>query len=145
MKATDLMINDLFYLVEPEDGHKAVINIHSCDFEEIILKVIEPIPITHEIIENNGFCCIAVGDNGPATPKQHFNRYEKWICKTKWIDIIVWYDRFTKKWSLDGVNSVPLEYVHQLQHAMRLIGMNLYANYLNDFADNFKIEEGGEK
>lgn len=145
MKATDLMINDLFYLVEPEDGHKVVINIHPCDFEEVIFGLLEPIPLTHEIIKANGFDLAEVGDNGIGTPRKLFNRYEKHECKTQWFDIIVWYDRMTKKWSLHGVNSVPLEYVHQLQHAMRLIGMNLYANYLNDFADNFKIEEGSEK
>ena len=84
---------------------------------------ISEIPITPEILKRNGFILTEVGDNGIATPRKNINRYEKHECKTKWRDIIMWYDRITKKWCLHGINSIQLNYIHELQHALRLCGI----------------------
>lgn len=81
------------------------------------------IPITPEILDKNGFKLTEVGDNGIATPRKNINRYEKYECKTKWRDIIIWYDRITKKWCLHGINSIQLNYIHELQNALRLCGI----------------------
>ncbi len=84
---------------------------------------VDGVPITPEILEKNGFILTEVGDNGIATPRKNINRYEKHECKTKWRDIIMWYDRITKKWCLHGINSIQLNYIHELQHALRLCGI----------------------
>lgn len=81
---------------------------------------ISEIPITTEILKRNGFILTEVGDNGISTPRKNINRYEKHECKTKWRDIIMWYDRITKKWCLHGINNIQLNYIHELQHALRL-------------------------
>lgn len=78
---------------------------------------LRPIPITPEILEKNGFALVEVGDNGPATPKKNYKRYERWERKTMWRDITIWFDRITKKWCLHGLNSVNISYIHELQHA----------------------------
>ena len=82
------------------------------------LSFIEPIPITPEILENNGF--------------EEGKRYDGWdtrvfskdmVCvsmpsKDKWCRIIFY--------SEDGfyeLSSAIVHYVHQLQHALRLAGV----------------------
>lgn len=73
---------------------------------------ITPYPITKEVLEENGFACIEIGDNGPSTPKQNVNRYEKWQVRTQWHTIDIFYDRLKKKWRLNGKD---IEFVHELQ------------------------------
>lgn len=81
-----------------------------------------PISLTPEILKKNGWECIAVGDNGPATPKVHYNRYEKWRCEIKWGCRDLFFDRMTKKWRLSGMNCTTFTTVHKLQHALRFSG-----------------------
>lgn len=124
--ATELMIGDWVSLngipikIQSINGPKGelTINHHIYWVEDII-----PIPLTPEILKRNGFVLTEVGDNGIATPRNNINRYEKHECKTKWRDIIMWYDRITKKWCLHGINSIQLNYIHELQHALRLCGI----------------------
>ena len=140
MKVTDLMIGDWVNARDEEGGEndgEIIVNKYPIQIEanygETILdnngcervdKDMEPIPLTHDIIKANGFELTEVGDNGPGTPRQNLNRYEKHECKTKWRDITMWYDRMTKNWCLHGINSIKLNYVHELQHAMRLCGID---------------------
>lgn len=98
----------------------------------------DPIPLTTEILKANGIELIEVGDNGPATPKINFNRYEKWLIHTTWKDTFLWYDRRAKYWHLHNMNAVWIHHVHELQHALRMIE-------LAELADNFIIEKGGEE
>lgn len=81
-----------------------------------------PVPLTPEILEQNGWECIAVGDNGPATPKEHYNRYEKWRCESKWGYRDLFLDRMTKRWRLSGMNCTTFTEFHKLQHALRISG-----------------------
>ena len=90
------------------------------------------IPITHEILEKNGITLLEVGDNGASTPKSQRNRYEKWFIHTKFVDTYLWYDRLSMRWHLHNMSGAKFKHVHELQHALRLCG-------LNDLADNFKI------
>jgi len=124
MKAKELMIGDwVAFLGDPyQYTANDIASMAECEAKGIPTNT-TPIPLTHEIITSNGFELIEVGDNGPGTPRKNVNRYEKWICKTTWIDIQMWYDRLTKDWCLHGVNSVKLKNVHELQHAMRLCGI----------------------
>lgn len=86
------------------------------------LEDIHPIPLTPEILKKNGWECIAVGDNGPATPKEHYNRYEKWRCESKWGYRDLFLDRMTKRWRLSGMNCTTFTEFHKLQHALRISG-----------------------
>lgn len=120
MKANEFMLDD--WVIAPSGNP---IRVYSLGKNGIGLGVahtyrnLQPIPITPEILEKNGFALVEVGDNGPATPKKNYNRYERWECKTMWIDISIWFDRIIKKWCLHGLNSVNISYVHELQHAFK--------------------------
>lgn len=83
------------------------------------IENLEPIPLTHDILMANGFECIAVGDKGVSTPKQHYMRYEKWRGETQWGYRELFFDRLTQKWRFNGMNEYPFKTVHQLQHAIR--------------------------
>ena len=75
--------------------------------------LIRPIPITPEILEKNGWW---------------FNTEDMWyhdevnFCIEKWNGKFQCYD----------INQIKLDSVHQLQHALRLCG-------LDELADNFKV------
>jgi len=90
-----------------------------------------PIPLTAEILEKNGY-------------KSHSNRFalleskywtfknDKGVCielKESKNAIAVWLD-YDK--NVQGIYAAFPSYVHELQHALRLCG-------LNDMADNFKV------
>ena len=90
-----------------------------------------PIPLTEEILKKNGFALIEVGDDGVLTPSNYRNRFEKWEKKTKWRDVVVFYDRLVKKWRMNGLN-INISDVHIFQHALRMLE-------LEELADNFQI------
>lgn len=134
------MIDDWVLFTDPEEGVCEYHRIEAADFGqgECYYKYLDPIPITPDILKANGGHILEVGDNGPATPKKYFMRYEKWQLVTKWNTAVMYYDRTTRHWSLQGVNAVNLDYVHELQHALRFV-------HLDELADNFKIEKGGQQ
>lgn len=144
MKASELMIGDWVSIDEPDRYAGAVGQIHSLIYhneednvyfyvfiqgkfgyltKDVCSADIRPIPITHEIIKANGFELTDIGDNGPGTPRININRYERHDCKTKWYDITMWYDRNRKTWCLHGMNGIILRYVHELQHALHICGI----------------------
>lgn len=83
-------------------------------------KDFEPIPLTAEILEKNGI--VKVG-----RPYEYED--DDWIQRYKYG-----YDFDMLHSTKDGFlwKGVSLEYVHILQHALRLCG-------LTDLADNFKV------
>lgn len=83
-----------------------------------------PIPIAPEILKANGFSCVEVGDKGPATPKAHYMRYERWRIETQWGYRDLLFDRMTKRYKLDGMNEYTFTEVHKLQHALRFSGFD---------------------
>ena len=127
MKVTELMIGDwvnsdfgIFQIKEIFDD--CVRDERGNDYE---FDCISPILLTGEILKNNGFELVDIGDNGPATPKVNFNRYEKWECKTMFQDSYLSYDRRAKNCSLNafGNHISQIRYVHELQNAMRVCGV----------------------
>lgn len=152
MKVRELMIGDL---VEYQDKHWHVLELleSNSSFPMLLgeeglweacgengtrllnradILNVHPIPLDSEILKANGISLEEVGDNGPATPAIYRNRYEKWLIHTKWQDSLLWFDRRTKKWNLGNMNAAQFVYVHELQHAMRLVG-------LTEMADGFKL------
>lgn len=132
MNATDLMIGDW---VKYESQHKMVSEIYNAGIyvrglmgnenKGYQFEHLEPIMLTSEILGKNGFELVAVGDNGPATPKANINRYEKWECKTMFQTFYLYYDRCSKYYSLNafGNHISHIMYVHELQHSLRLCGI----------------------
>ena len=132
MKATDLMIGDW---VKYKSQHENVSEIYSAGIyvrglmgdenKGYPFEHLEPIMLTSEILGKNGFELVAVGDNGPATPKENINRYEKWVCKTMFQTFYLFYDRRAKDYTLNafGNHISYITYVHELQHALRMCGI----------------------
>ena len=80
-------------------------------------------PLTEEIIKKAGFKLEEVGDNGTATPPQYRNRFEKWVAHTTWKDCVLWYDRRSGYYNIQGLEAAKLHSTRQLQQALNLIGM----------------------
>lgn len=87
----------------------------------------EPIPLTSEILEKNGFVidgCI-IDEDGYRCNSYKLNDSQVWGYLAK--------DGFDIAFSgYNQPNNIILKYVHELQHAIRLCR-------LNELADNFKI------
>lgn len=81
------------------------------------LEDITPIPLTPEILEKNGW-----------NEETHCFYNEDTMCE---LDLRM--DNGGYVWINGGVVVCSIYYVHELQHALRLCG-------LNDIADNFKVE-----
>ena len=85
---------------------------------------IEGIPLTPEILEKNGF----VFDSDfwtIADPRYNNVRMVTYYSTDDYVA-----DAFLEHWAFD--ENYAIDYVHELQHALRLCG-------LNELADNFKI------
>lgn len=133
MRFTELMINDWVYVDWVIKGNFQVTGIDKIEMQTTATsnymghEYAHPIPITPEILEANEFTKETVC-NGEQRYLLHIGE----LC-------IIWanlakseYDIQTNKGRLQGIK---LDSIHELQHALRLIG-------LNDFADNFKIMKG---
>jgi hypothetical protein len=104
MKATELMIGDWVYY-----GKKPVKVLQLSEGKDY--KEINPIPLTSEILEKNGFerlgtnyflLCYPFGLTNPSTHDNYKDNY---------------YLRVSDK-------SVNIKFVHELQHALRLCGID---------------------
>lgn len=63
--------------------------------------------ITPKLMRGLGYEIKSVGDNGPSTPKEYRNRYEKWVHRDKWNKCdqhcgAIFFDRTTGEWRRDG-------------------------------------------
>lgn len=140
MKANELMIGDYVTFADCQnDKYPSIIKIWQINedgesfasidggkaVDEITIDdEIVGIPITPKILEKNGIKLKEVGDNGISTPPEWRNRFEKWVLRTQWKDTFIWYDRTAKYWHLyDNMGAAKLLYVHELQHALRLCGI----------------------
>lgn len=113
MKVNELMIGDLVYYIHTEDGiapYKEVICIQAedlCRDACIIETHYEPIPLTAEILEKNGFVYNAIP------------------FVDGWEQFGLALYRGGNGYRIDcGINvSLIIDSVHQLQHALRLCGI----------------------
>lgn len=123
MKANELMIGDwVSYNGKPcrITGIMPPYNVYISDhfpLAVVLAERCEPIPLTEEILEKNGFDYDEID--------------EEWHHKK--CPLILF-----NPWNNDGAfvlstyNSITFNHVHQLQHVLRLCG-------LNELADNFKV------
>ena len=94
------------------------------DGEILNLDMVFPIPLTPEILEKNDITLLEVGDDGASTPPKYRNRYEKWLVHTQWRDTYLWFDRRKNEYHFHNMNGAMFTCVHQLQHALRLCGID---------------------
>lgn len=95
--------NDGFYLTVYIQGDKAYCN------TEVFNEDLRPIPLTKEILEKNGF--------------EEFGGWYIYIPENTGIEI-AWLGTILKIGGECGNLELPaIEYVHQLQHALRLCGI----------------------
>ena len=139
MKITDLMSGDLLTFRDCQhDSAPVIFEIKEIHESELVVQFndeqgydiinlddeVVGIPLTKEILEQNGIKLLEVGDNGGATPARYKNRFEKWEIHTQWKDTYLWYDRQAKYWHLSNMGAARLHFVHELQHALRLCGIS---------------------
>lgn len=137
MKANELMIGDQVYLVKDyfKDSfkikRKEILKIDALDLHRISdgLLEVEPIPLTVEILEKNGF----KGEGYLILELDEFSYLEYYPFEGRlrkiWHGIDEWNNHSDTK---DITFKCHCKYVHKLQHALRLCG-------LNEIADNLKI------
>ena len=121
MKANELMIGDWVI-----DG-KNIAQITSITCDGIIettfnkssnIEVIEPIPLTPEILEKNGF----IGDKNVCKSKvRDDSKDELWQCEYAWYLKNLRIKNLTNS-SIARLYNIM--FVHELQHALRLCGIN---------------------
>lgn len=135
MKANELMIGDWVHSSffgktrvtssKEYEGYGWVVTSGSQDWKAD--ASLSPIPITAEILEKNGFY----------REKQTFINDLTWVSDDGQIifsKLSNW-----KEWNVhfdnecfESIGNIECDYVHELQHALRLCG-------LNEFADDFKV------
>ena len=131
MKPTELMIMDwvhctkLDYAPENYVANMQVKQLYVADldtysFKELKYEEIEPIPLTPEILEKNGFVFLCQDYSAYYLNKLEIRERELTAEGLYEYDL-----------EIGGV-WVLIHYVHELQHILRLCG-------LNELADNFKI------
>lgn len=128
MEVKELMIGDFIRIkgkpykvsyIAPFDIGDARLAVISNDYDgNPYLSGIEPIPLTPEILEANGF---EINEN---VRGYQYPNDEKICCLEELCGVFIWNG---------GYNDIIIEYVHELQHILRICG-------LNELADNLKIE-----
>ena len=140
MKATELMIGDWVGRVfdDKRIEYRQVDGIRTGEIGMRYQKVwaigcIEPIPLTPEILEKNGFKKIDFSHYQINDRTLVLDADGKWDGEVSWHWVVTEMSTNSK-----GQNVVldyyvaTLNYAHQLQHALRLCG-------LDELADNFKV------
>ena len=123
MKATELQIGDLVKIkghldydkvqeIARDENMQWYIS-YACSATLFRAYEFEPIPLTPEILEKNGWW---------------FDTEDTWRHDEVNFTIEKWNGRY----QCYDINQIKLDSVHQLQHALRLCG-------LDELADNFKV------
>ena len=123
MKAAELMVGDLVCLKD-DTKYEMPLKVDGVLTDDISLEgegflggaegLIRPIPITPEILEENGWLWHDVVD----------------MWQHDIVDFGI--ERWNGGFQCYNINQIKLDSVHQLQHALRLCGFN-------ELADNFKV------
>lgn len=121
MKKEDLMIGDWVVLVDPDTKERKITQVTTSDIgEDYILSLFEPLEITPEILEKNGFQNHIM--------KEMEYQYEAYtegffvcIAKREGYDWNFYFDQgLTNIGGFDGVCLWHNKFVHELQHFFKL-------------------------
>ncbi len=137
MKRTDIMLEDWVYLsdkslypmqVKSIDGYNCLLDFpqNEADFFEGVYgeNGIAPVPLTGRMLERNGWKKYDAAGGTYMLPEE---------CSRLAFVVIEWKPQSRALFINNGMIPTPIQYVHQLQHALRICG-------LDDMADNFKIK-----
>lgn len=125
MKHNEVMIGDWVRFTDPDTDETELIRVATDDIgydNEEFWQCFSPIEITPEILEANGF------EKDPEDGTMCWENKE--IEEVTWRGTILCISSISALMEHDSCM-----YVHQLQHALRLCG-------LDDLADNFKMTKG---
>lgn len=130
MKITerDLMVCDWVMLTDPiNNGEKVQVKeIHGDGYITVdggITKMFAPIPLTSEILEKNGFVKgEEVSDTPPYDQDEEGNMYYSFRGELKFWGW--WQPDNTYYIPANAMGDIIIRYVHELQHAMRLAGID---------------------
>ena len=135
MRPEELMIGDLVQLSSYQGRVNGIIRlreVHTAEekwmtiihfgdnyYEQMRVDILEPIPLTPEILEKNGFKHLDI-----SSTEDTINRFV-WRYSTDSQNIDLSYNKFTKDYMLDSfrIHMFPIIYVHELQHALRMGGI----------------------
>ena len=134
MKAEELMIGDWVDFYHPYEPEKKIVTRHrvtgtfECGLVEISnhpnpvhADHIEPVKITPEVLEKNGFEMVLDKDKLP-TYRIKWTRNPN-LYFTVFTGVDGYWNPVGYGVAIAGVNGV-IDYVHQLQHALKLCGIN---------------------
>lgn len=119
MKANELMIGDWVVYngdveytnpIKIEGMDIATDMLITSDREDVGFKGVEPIPLTAEILEKNGFMKL----------KANFTPNWYWYVLTQNCFLE---DRLKDAFHFNGSNILKFKFVHELQHALKLCGI----------------------
>ena len=130
MKAEDLMIGDWVSITEPDDFHGytgkvritnaevnyIMVDIPDMHLHDVFIEDLQPIPLTEEILEKNGFGFLDTSNN---EIKSVWTGW--WILDG--LELGCFSNlKFPVYFNISDVN-VKVNYVHELQHALKLCGI----------------------
>lgn len=100
--------------VEPESANSMRI---------VAMHAVEPIPLTAEILEKNGFIkSYGVSDTPPYDKDEEGNMYYSFKGEHKFWGW--WQPDNTYYIPANAMGDIVIKYLHQLQHALKLAGIN---------------------
>lgn len=89
-------------------------------YMELSIDDFLPIPLTPKILEKNGFDFLYSSVPGGTPQEQRMRKVDTY----KWQGLVVNYYHETNDFQMVNFRGVRLNYVHQLQHALRLTGID---------------------
>lgn len=140
MKGTKLQIGDYVFIKSLYGGyhtilikiaavHQGKVGYHSVPNKLDWARIgrLEPIPLTPEILKKNGFKHYVTEEDGDCFDNREGDLY---YCLNRTADGYMSCIDVTHSFTISGL----IKYVHELQHILRLCG-------LDKLADNLKVEE----
>lgn len=128
MTCKDLMLGDLVQGFLPDTPSKVVgipneyrlaVITPGGAYMELSIDDFLPIPITPEILKKNGFNFLYSSVPGGTPQEQRMRKVDTY----KWRGLAVNYYHETNDFQMVNFRGVRLDYVHQLQHALKLCGI----------------------
>ena len=114
-------ITEIYFTLDVE--HKYMVSLNSCGNRYCVsINEIEPIPITKEILEKNGFKK-EIGAKEVVFTYDDDDKNYRLVIHPKETNYCGIYTYIHIDVGCVGIEELPLEYVHQLQHALRLCGI----------------------
>ena len=126
MKANELMIGDWVWDITPvviDAIGNEYICIYRAEYGYITVNLtnLKPIPLTDEILEKNGFPLDVEETNHPLYKGTEIKEYIISMPPNEYKEHLIWNGEY---YIMFDSPKIRIDYVHQLQHALRLCGID---------------------